>query len=230
MNKLFLFGGLAVLVVAAAYFMISGGNNQPITPSLAPQGVGQEQAQGQSSGQDQSQPAVNPRGEYTINELLTMNQPMKCTWKQSLKEGAEVTNIIYMNGKKFYQDVTMGDIGHAFTISDGEYLYVWNDFTNVATKMKYSEIEAASQPAPGEPAAANTSQKHDFLCEKWSVDNSKFVPPSGKQFNDMTEEMNQVMGDLQQNSGKYEQQTCDMCRNAPSPELVEQCLANMKCE
>jgi len=231
MNKTLLIGGLVIVAGAGTYFIFSGAKNQPAS-SLLPQGARQEQNrdQNQSNGQDQSQTAVNPSGEYTINELLTMSRPMKCTWKQSLNEGAEVTNIIYVNGKKFYQDVTMGDVGHAYTISDGDYLYIWNDFTGVASKMKYSEMEAASQPGEGKPSAADINQKHDFLCEKWAADNSKFIPPSDKQFNDVTEEMNEAMGDLQQNSEKYEQQACDMCRKAPSPELVDQCLKSMQCE
>lgn len=232
MNKTLLIGGLAVAAAAAGVYLVSlGGKSQLVNLPLPPQGAGQEQTQNRNNGQNQSTPAVNPSGEYTIAELLSMNQPMKCTWKQSLEEGAEVTNIIYINGKNFYQDVTMGDVGHAFTISDGDYLYIWNDFTNVASKMKYSEMEAASQPDQAKQnEAVSTNQKHDFLCDKWAPDNSKFIPPSDKQFEDVTEEMTQAVGDLQQNSEKYKQQACDMCRKAPSPELVGECLKNMQCE
>lgn len=225
MNKTLLIGGLAVLAAGAgAYFIFSGGDNRS-AGSFLPLGAGQDQTQ------NQSQLAVNPSGAYTINELLAMNRPMKCAWKQSLEEGAEVTNIIYIDGEKFYQEVAMGDIGRAYTVSDGKYLYIWNDFTPAASKINIKEAEKQSQSGRQETSgAADLEQQRDFVCEKWTADNAKFVPPSGKQFADITEEMTQMMGDLQENSGEYKQQACDMCRQAPSPELVEECMRSMGCE
>jgi len=227
MNKTLLIGGLVVLVaVAGIYFSFS--NQKTQKEGIPAENTGQPN---QNQEQNQGQTDINPSGAYTINELLTMNKPMKCTWKQSIEAGAQVTNIIYINGKNFYQDVTMGDMGHVYTVSDGDFLYIWNDFSDMASKMKYSEMQAASQQAQGKQnGGVDTNQKLDFLCEKWTVDNSFFVPPSDKNFTDITDEMTQAVGNLQQNAGEYQQQACDICRKAPSQELIDQCLKNMKCE
>jgi hypothetical protein len=191
----------------------------------------QNQEQNQNQANNPSNDTVNPTGEYTINELLTMNKPLKCTWKESATGNNDVTNIIYIDGKKFYQDVTMGDLGHAYTISDGEYLYIWNDFTDAASKMNIKETEKNTQPAttPAPSNNAGLEQKRDFLCEKWSVDNSVFILPAGKNFKDVTEEMSQAVGDLKENADKYKQQICDACAKAPTEELRNSCLGDTQC-
>lgn len=188
--------------------------------------------QEQNQANNQTGDTVNPTGEYSTNELLTMNKPLKCTWKESATGDSDVTNIIYIDGKRFYQDVTMGDVGHSYAISDGEYLYTWNDFTDVASKMNIKEIEQNTQPTQAQaPTKGNAGleQKRNFLCEKWSVDSSVFTPPAGKNFKDVTAEMGKAAQELQQNSGDYKQQICDMCAQAPTEELRKACLGDTQC-
>ncbi len=223
MQKIYI--GLGVLVLAGAVLVgvfWKKADNQPANTN-------QEQNQNQINSQ--ANEAINPSGSYSINELFTMNKPMKCSWKESATGDKDVTNIIYINGKKFYQDVTMSDIGHGYTVSDGEYLYIWNDFSGAASKMKLSEIKTSTEPGQGETKdTAGLDQKRDFVCENWSVDNSFFNPPQGKNFQDVTEEMQQAAqgmneGDLE----KAKQQICDSCQNAPTQELKDACLKNAEC-
>lgn len=126
----------------------------------------------------------------------------------------------------------MGDVGHAYTISDGNYLYLWNDFTAAASKMKISEVATDQKPNQAETAGtAGLDQKRDFLCENWSVDNSLFNPPADKNFKEVTEEINQAVQEL--NGGeakKINQQICDMCQKAPTQELRDKCLGEIKCD
>jgi len=217
--------GLAVFVVIGAVLFGVYGKKLTNQPGAV------NQVQNQNQVTSQASETVNPSGEYTINELLTMNKPLKCAWKESATGDKDVTNIIYISGKKFYQDVTMSDIGHSFTISDGDYLYIWNDFNDMASKMKYSQIKTSPVPGQGKtPGASGQEQKRDFICEKWSVDNSVFSPPNDKNFKDVTEEMTQAVQEIG-NGGleNSKQQLCDMCRNAPSQELIDKCLENAQC-
>jgi hypothetical protein len=177
--------------------------------------------QGQTVGKPTE--VINPSGEYTINELFAMNRPMKCTWKES-GEKSDVTNIIYLNGKKMCQDVTMGDAGHSYMVSDGEWLFMWNDFTGMASKMKITEIGTGITPGQGKTnGTAGMDQKRDFVCESWKVDNSVFEPPKDKSFKDVTEEMTQAVSEIK-NGGleKAKQQMCDLCSKAPSQELKDE--------
>ncbi|HRY63004.1 MAG TPA: hypothetical protein P5267_00120 [Patescibacteria group bacterium] len=221
--------GFYILVLALA-ILVLGGCLKKADNQLTKNDKDQEQNQNQNN--NQTEDTVNPTGEYTINELLTMNKPLKCTWKESVTGDSDVTNLIYIDGKKFYQDVTMGDLGHAYTISDGEYLYIWNDFTDAASKMNLKELEENSQPTQNQAPAqgsASLEQKRDFVCEKWNVDDSIFTPPGDKNFKDVTEEMGQAVQDLQENADQSKKQICDMCAKAPTEELRSTCLENAQC-
>jgi hypothetical protein len=215
----------ASLIITAILF--SGCNFQPGNQSATDNS---EQNQAQVS--NQSNETVNPSGQYSINELLTMNKPLKCTWKESATGDSDVTNIMYIDGKKFYQDVTMNDLGHSFTISDGDWLYIWNDFNDMASKMKYTEVQTNLKPGQ-EKAPANTAmeQKKDFLCENWTVDNSVFNPPQGKNFKDVTGELNQALQESgQEGLEKAKQQMCELCQKAPDQETKDKCLENAQCD
>lgn len=221
--------GLAVLLLVAAV-LVSGclkkSGNKSVAENNGKNNQNQEQNQGQANGQ--ANETVNASGSYSINELFTMNRPMKCTWKESATGDSDVTNIIYISGKKFYQDVTMGDIGHSYSIFDGEYLYIWSDFNNVATKMKNTEATTGGKPGQGN---AGMDQKKDFVCENWAVDNSVFIPPQDRTFKDVTEEMNEAFEGLNEGgSENINQQICDMCKDAPTQELKDKCLGETKCD
>jgi hypothetical protein len=186
--------------------------------------------QNQKQGNNQNNEIANPNGSYSINELFSMNKSMKCTWKESATNGSEVSNVLYISGKKFYQDVTMGDVGHAYTISDGEYLYIWNDFTGVASKMKITETPAnAGSGQNNSNNSAGLEQKRNFICESWNADDSLFNPPADKNFKDVTVEINQAVDGLKENSTDYKQKACDLCRQAPAGEVRENCLASAGC-
>ncbi len=227
MTKKLLPIGVLIMVVAAAgiYFAVSGGKTPRNELSL--ETTNEDQAQVTNQGDE----TVNPSGTYSINELLSMSKPMKCTWKESLTAGGEVTNLIYINGQKFYQDVAMGDVGHAYTVSNGDYLYIWNDFTDAASKIKLAEVKTSPGAKQAKtPDTAGLDQKRDFVCEGWTADNSLFNPPQDKNFKDVTEEMGSAVEGLQENADEYRQQACDLCQKAPTQELIDECLKNAQCD
>lgn len=222
---------LTVFMLVAALLVAGCQKTNNTKPSVADLPSSEQPAGDESQEVANNQPSdsiQNPSGEYTILELLNMKKPMKCSWKQEATKGDEVTNIMYLDNGKFYQDVTMGDMGHAYTINDGEYLYIWNDFTNLANKIKADD--AAAGTGTPEQGQTGLNLKHDFVCENWSVDSSVFKVPADKNFEDITEEMTGVVKDLQENSDKYKQQACDMCRKAPTQELIDNCLQGAECE
>jgi hypothetical protein len=220
----YIYLGLGAVVVAGAVLgsvFLKKTDNQSVGTSNT------KQEQNQVQVDNPVKETINPSGTYSVNELFSMNKPLKCSWKESATVDKDVTNIMYISGKKFYQDVTMGDLGHAFTVSDGDYLYIWNDFSGVASKMKITETETGIKSGKG---TVGMDQKKDFICENWSVDNSVFSLPQGKNFKDVTEEMNQAFQGMDEgNLDKIKQQACDACQNAPTQELKTQCLENAEC-
>ncbi len=174
---------------------------------------------------NQEEGVVIPSGEHTINELIDRKRPMKCSWSEQATNGSEVSNVIYINGEKFYQDVTVGDLGHSYAVSDGQYVYTWNSFTSTAVKINLKEVRNISEQ--GGTLKTNNDvlgRTHNFVCEKWSGDNSIFVPPTDKDFKDMNQQMEQA----EQNIDNYEQ-ACELCKRASTKELREQCAKNFGC-
>jgi hypothetical protein len=218
-----LVAGLGIAIVAGVVIYSVVGKGLTNNSSVEKQG-----GDSSKTSNSKSSDTVNPSGSYSINELLTMNKPLKCTWKESASGDKDVTNLIYINGMKFYQDVTMADIGHSFTISDGDYLYIWSDFNDVASKIKNTGAKTNLKTDQG---AAGQEQKKDFLCEKWTVDNSVFKPPQDKNFKDVTDEMNEGFKEMGESGGleKAKQQMCDLCQNAPDQEAIDNCLKNAEC-
>jgi hypothetical protein len=215
---------MTVLLVATTVLISGCGKKTANQPAAVNNQIDNQQ----NANQDQANGTVSPSGQYSINELFAMNKPIKCTWKESATGKSDVTNIIYLNDKKFYQDVTMGDIGHSFTIFDKEYLYIWNDFNDVASKMKETNATTGNQPNKN---SAGMEQKKDFICENWVADNSFFIPPQNKNFKDVTEEMTQAVQEMNGEGAKNTtQMICDACKNAPTPELKAKCLGDTKCD
>jgi hypothetical protein len=220
---------LAVLLLATVV-LISGCGKKTGNPPVAENNSVNNQSQEQNQAQvnNQATETINPSGSYTVNELFAMNKPMKCTWKESATGDKDVTNIIYINNKKFYQDVTMGEIGHSFTVYNGDYLYIWNDFNDAASKIKETNATTGTEPKEN---SAGLDQKKDFICESWAADDSVFTPPSDKNFKDVTTEMNQAVQNLNNGgSEKINKQICDSCKNAPTQELRDSCMGDIKCD
>ena len=222
---------LAVLLLITVVLISGCGNktiNQPASVNNATSNQNQAQNLGENPANSRANETINPSGQYSINELFAFNKSMKCSWKENATGDKDVTNIMYINGKKLYQDVTMGDIGHSYMIYEGDYLYIWNSFNDSASKMKNTQATTGIEPKKD---SAGLDQKKDFVCESWVADNSIFTPPADKNFKDVTEEMNQAVQEM--GSGgleKSKQMICDSCKNAPTQELRDKCMGDIKCD
>ncbi|MHC1716355.1 MAG: hypothetical protein AB9915_00460 [Candidatus Dojkabacteria bacterium] len=178
--------------------------------------------------ENQTNEDVDPSGLYSTNELFALNRPLKCTWTETATDDKSVTNILYINGKKFYQDVTMGDLGHSYTVSDGDYLYIWHNFNDTASKMKIAETDTQIGDDKTQ-STAGLDQEHQFACESWKEDKSLYIPPTNKDFKDVTEEMNEAVEEIGDNSENIMEEVCSMCRQAPTQTLIDECLVNAEC-
>jgi len=92
-------------------------------------------------------------------------------------------------------------------ISDGEYSYIWDSASDQGIKMKFNpadEEKMKEYEAYGEElmkdlpksesddsSPFDQSQEMNYDCNRWTVDSSKFTPPSDIVFMDFSEQMNQ---------------------------------------
>lgn len=137
---------------------------------------------------------------------MDMSAPQKCTWT----ENGEVMSVMYVDAGRMRTDSTAQEEGMniaASMINDGEWIYSWDDDTKMGTKFKNEELEddmadesemevEYTQEDAVDEAGDLLEQMKDmnykFSCEKWSVDESVFIPPTDVQFTDMNAMMKQM--------------------------------------
>ena len=142
----------------------------------------------------------------SMKDIMAMGGAMKCTWKD--EDGS--AGIAYIDGEKVNSKVMNmpvgpnGEIGEAYVISDGEWMYMWSSLSPQGTKMKMDpemmsekempELpEGVEMPAGDDTDVAAMDVKMNYECDKWSSDGAMFVPPTDVTFTDMNAMMQQMM-------------------------------------
>ena len=160
----------------------------------------------------------------SIKDLMARSVPMKCTWSFSA-EGMDSSGTAYVNGDKYSTQISAD--GETFNfISDGDYIYIWNTIQPKGTKMSIEAMEEmGADTEAGDVEAGSMSMDtleadYDYKCAPWIVSNSKFVPPSNVEFQDMTEMMQQ----MQEFAEDFD--ACAMCDMITDASAKADCLAN----
>ena len=189
-----------------------------------------------SSSDEQTE---NEDGNYfeTMKDLMERGKSMRCTYTQKIDESGEIaTGVIYMADKSARTEITIKEgadsVGKMHAIVDQEWTYSWVEGSSKGFKMT---LEASELSEKNEEAVSDMSKEIDFECKSWKKDNSKFKAPANIEFQDMSE----IMGglgdmDLEKELKDAEiagnEMLCEMCKNAPTPELVAECLGDIVCD
>ncbi|MEN8251993.1 MAG: hypothetical protein ABFQ53_00205 [Patescibacteria group bacterium] len=162
---------------------------------------------------EEAKESVEKVGESTkisASKLFEMGGKQKCTWSD---EKNNVAGTTYMDGERMRMETknaisgANGKTGDSFMINDGEYTYSWETMTKKGMKIKneaeeemmeteISEGDASeyeSKMGMGEGMEEMEEMEYEYNCEKWKVDESKFVPPTDVEFQDM----NQMINDME---------------------------------
>lgn len=135
----------------------------------------------------------------SLRELIDGKQSQKCTVKVESGEG-EVTSEMWTKNGKFKQisktkglSEEMEDLT-IYTISDGEWIYSWNDKSDKGMKFSVRESEEMADNVPEEMkgSAVDWDEKIDFDCKATSVADSEFVPPTNIEFTNWMKEMTKM--------------------------------------
>jgi len=188
----------------------------------------------------------------SIKNLMSKNKPVKCTIKVEDKDKdgeGKWTGVTYVANNKMRSDVSMETEDEEsedkkiemHTISDGDWVYTWTSNAKMpGMKMKISELEnlSADQGNLAE-GLKNLEEEHDYHCSRWfPVDKSKFIPPSGIEFKDMTEMMkgfgdamqNIEMDEIEKDAENAKQQLCKMCEMVPDEKTRAKCRKDAGCD
>jgi len=112
-------------------------------------------------------------------------------------EGAEVK--MYVKDGKHFSEATVN--GKKWdSIYNGEYMYSWDVESKQGIKVNVKEMQD-SAPEQGDAAAYTPSKMQEsatkVLCKKASISDSKFVPPSDVEFQDIAEMMAQAKAQME---------------------------------
>lgn len=134
-----------------------------------------------------------PVAKKSLKDLIGLGIAQKCTYTSTA--GTDTTSgEMLINGKKFKQTTKItnsSDVTTISSISDGQFIYSWNDKTpNSGFKMKL-DVTATSDVTPQAGSSAGRSvdltQQYDYNCTPATVSDSDFVPPSTIKFTDFSD-------------------------------------------
>jgi uncharacterized protein YxeA len=175
---------LVVLVVGGvgAYLFMnqSGQEMMPKTPS-------QQQGQQEEKDMDTDQEAEKENYSGNLMKMINLGVPLKCTFSQ----GDRYSGTMWVKGKNFYNEVTSEEqIGRI--IYKDDCMWSWAEGQEKGIKMCFDPDEA-NDVFSGEAETGQTNLPTDveFDCRPAVFTDAKFSVPSGVEFMDMDEMMQQ---------------------------------------
>jgi hypothetical protein len=96
---------------------------------------------------------------------------------------------------------------------------------------RFSSQQSPTGAAQSPSQAVNMSQKSNYSCNPWSVDQSKFTVPTTVTFTDYSAMMQGVgAGANPGTSMQGSQSECSQCNQIPAGAARTQCLTALKCQ
>lgn len=144
-----------------------------------------------------SQPvtAESDGGSTSINDLLTRNASLKCTFDVEVG-GSRSTGIAYFSGaKEMYGEFTntsKTSTATAYVIRKDDTQYVWQKDSKTGYKADVSAFNKQKQQQLSQQL--DPDKKYQFKCQNWDKEESKFNPPDNINFQDISAQLNQAQG------------------------------------
>ena len=183
------------LVLLSALFLSACGvkdnNSSTTTPSLEQEGTATS---------------------FSLRDLIAKNVPQKCTWSDNSQD-MESSGSMIISGQKFNQKITIkqdGVTSNMNSISDGVYVYTWQDNADKNTpnafKMKLDVVqdnqeklndqEEMENDFPESNQSIDLDQDYNYNCSPTMVSDSDFQPPKGIEFVDYSQFMEDIQSKM----------------------------------
>lgn len=175
----------------------------------------------------------NTEGGKSLAELLATDITQECTFSH-LEEKSE--GLVRMDGKKLHGKFASeinGKMVMSHIVSDTAYVYMWMEGTTRGSKFAVTKLIDYSSQAP--TGSVNISEKSNYDCHPWIVDEAVFEIPSDVAFTDYSH-MLQIKATPTSNAlmpsestmGSQAQQ-CAVCENLTGNTKI-QCKASFGCK
>lgn len=219
-NKTLLAGIAAAIIIllgAGGIFLYTKNKSNP-TPNSTVAKVSPTPKENNSSG--------------SLKDIFTNSGNKVCTFDVNSEEG-KTKGTIYNSGTKSYGEIQITSdkkTQKTFFIRNNDTFYMWGDAFSTGLKMTLSVDEMASKLSSAQPTTT-PSQKINFKCNNWTVDSSKFTPPTNVKFTDMTSFVNPtgVTGSPTSGNKTTTPDECSICSSL-SGSAQSACLAQFNCK
>ncbi|HZJ18200.1 MAG TPA: hypothetical protein VFD45_01100 [Patescibacteria group bacterium] len=188
-------------------------------------------SENKTNSMDKSNQTAGEMVKGTIKNLFGAGKNVKCAINSAENNG---TGTVYVAGKKMRGDFTSqveGKTVKSHFIQDEEFSYIWSSEMDQGIKMKAdlgTEETSASNSKENSTVKNQTmdlNKEVDYKCSNWTVDNSKFTPPSNIKFSDLTDLMMPKTTPSETDAiNKIEGSPCDKLPDAESKAACEEAL------
>jgi hypothetical protein len=192
-----------VIIVVLAVLVVGGGVGASLYLL--------NQDSGDNNSQSSSSDTKSVNEQVSINDLLTRNASLRCTY--DVVEGESTnTGVAYFSGAKDmygeFTNATTNKSSTAYVIRRGDTQYVWQKDATEGYKADVSAYDKDKQQQMSQ--SLDPDQKYQFSCKDWNRDASKFELPTNIKFTDISSQLNQA----QNVSTEAREQACEALSNA----------------
>ncbi len=160
--------------------------------------------------------------EGSIKDIFQTAGNKKCDFNVKDSKG-ETKGIFYVSGTKAAGEIQLISSGKTVTtnvIRSGDTFYMWGDSLPTGIKMTVSVDDLAGTLGSGQNSSLNPDQKISFNCTGWTLDSTKFNPPTNIKFTEIS-----TPASPKTTGTSY----CSVC-NSLSGSAKTACLAQYNCQ
>jgi hypothetical protein len=148
--------------------------------------------------------------------LLKSGKTQQCNFTSKNEDGSDTIGVVYITRDQMRSDITITENGEESEISlirKGNENYIWgsNFPDNSGLKMTMDIEDLANNQSAKE--YIDPSQKVDYDCQSWTVNNNVFTPPASVEFNDLSSFMQDALRDALNNSNSTTNSTNNTTNN-----------------
>jgi hypothetical protein len=150
----------------------------------------------------------------------------KCTYTYK-----DIVSESWVKGKKFYTKSVMSSMT-VYAMSDGVWMYSWTEGEKTGMKFNLKEMESLSAGNTGAQKSPDMEEisksAENVQCRPDVITDSKFIPPSNIQFENMADALKQ-MREMASQTGQGnggDANPCAVCAMIPDAEGKQDCLDN----
>lgn len=197
------------ILYAIIGLVVIGGGVWLVTSQSGSSPAATNESAGETAEQSETREVVaeDTSGFGSLASLMGFGDKVRCEF-DSVVEGETASGVFYTDGDRFRVESVQNTAGGQITsnvINDGDFVYTWGQTPQgeMALKMPNREVDSVDDSFESplsdmsdEREYVDIDQEVNYDCGSWSVDGSKFVPPTGITFMDMASMMQEALNSL----------------------------------